>query len=512
MARARHLQRQDTGERPALEQQDMQDEQAATGTGLRLFNTLTRQVEEIVPLERGHIRMYSCGPTVYRFIHIGNLRTFTMADWIRRTLTYLGLHVTHIKNITDVGHMRQEVLDRGEDKMLSQARKEGKSPWEIAAFYTEAFHNDERELNILPAHVFPRATDHIAEMIAMTERLLERGYAYEVGGNVFFSVKAFPGYGRLSGNLLENLGQGQHIVNENDPYKRAPEDFPLWKVAEEGRLMAWDSPWGRGFPGWHIECSAMSAKYLGPQFDLHTGGVDNIFPHHEDERAQSEAASGKQFVRYWVHGQHLLADGLKMAKSTGNAYTLADVRARGFEPLALRYFFTTALYRSRINFTFRALRAAQTTLERLRDVAYRLHVAAQGQERDIPATELRAQSAHTAFMAAVTNDLNMPRAMAVVWSMLRDERLTPELRLALLYAFDEILGFDLRQDVANRAARRAANRYPLDAAADGSARYATVDLVPLLPARGESVQAETLVGSKSAGRGSPPRSEEGLGE
>src|SRR5579872_1077733 len=324
-------------------------EREGDATPLRLFNTLSRTVERIVPLEAGRIRMYTCGPTVYRFIHVGNLRSFTMADWIRRALCEQDIEVTQVKNITDVGHMRQEVLDLGEDKMIAQARREGKTPWDIAAFYTEAFHRDEEKLNILPAHIFPRATDHIPEMIAMVRRLLENGCAYESGGNVFFSVKDFPDYGRLSGNLLENLGQGQHTASEMDPDKRALEDFPLWKVAEEGRVMAWDSPWGRGFPGWHIECSAMSAKYLGPRFDLHTGGVDNIFPHHEDERAQSEAASGQRFVTYWVHGQHLLADGLKMAKSTGNAYTLADLEARGFEPLALRYLYAQVKYRTRLN-------------------------------------------------------------------------------------------------------------------------------------------------------------------
>ena len=442
------------------QEQPRQQERLPTSPMLRLFNTLTRQVEEIVPIEPDHVRMYSCGPTVYRFIHIGNLRTFTMADWIRRALVAQGLRVTHIKNITDVGHMRQELLDRGEDKMIAQARQEGKSPYEIAAFYTEAFHNDETRLNILPAHVFPRATDHIPEMIAMTERLLERGYAYEADGNVFFSVKAFSGYGQLSGNLLENLGQGEHIANENDPHKRAPEDFPLWKVAEPGRLMAWDSPWGRGFPGWHIECSAMSAKYLGPQFDLHTGGVDNIFPHHEDERAQSEGASGERFVRYWVHGQHLLADGLKMAKSTGNAYTLADVESRGFEPLALRYFFTTARYRSRINFTFRALRASQTALQRLRAHAFHLYERAReegdakpGDSEGRRAAEALAHPYYRTFLAAVDNDLNMPVAMAVVWQMLRDETLTAALRLAILYASDDMLGFNFAVDVAAYAAQ-----------------------------------------------------------
>ena len=444
-----------------------------SGDGLRLFNTLTRRVEEIVPLEPGHIRMYSCGPTVYRYIHVGNLRTFTMADWIRRTLLAEGVRVTHVKNITDVGHMRQEALDRGEDKMLSQARQEGKSPWDIARFYTEAFLRDEAALHILPADVFPRATDHIAEMLAMTQTLLERGYAYEVKGNVFFSVGSFPGYGRLSGNLLENLGQGQHTANEMESLKRAPEDFPLWKAAEEGRLMAWDSPWGRGFPGWHIECSAMSAKYLGPRFDIHTGGVDNIFPHHEDERAQSEAASGEPFVTYWVHAQHLLADGLKMAKSTGNAYTLADVVARGYEPLALRYFFTLAKYRSRINFTFRALRSAQTALSRLRQRAYALDGAANGAAPG--AAQIEASPYRAAFFDALNDDLNLPRAMAVVWRMLRDDALTPDLRLALLYHVDAVLGFELAADVV---AHRESREQMEVAGPDGLARNMDVARLP----------------------------------
>jgi cysteinyl-tRNA synthetase len=433
---------------------------------LRLFNTLTRRVDEIVPLAPGRVRMYSCGPTVYRFIHIGNLRTFTMADWIRRALSYQGLEVTHIKNITDVGHMRQERLDRGEDKLVAQARQEGRSPWDIARFYTEAFLADEAKLRILPAHVFPRATDHIPEMIAMVQRLIERGYAYEAGGNVFFSVSTFRGYGALSGNVLENLGQGMHTAGETETeaLKRAPEDFPLWKAAEPGRIMAWESPWGLGFPGWHIECSAMSAKYLGQTFELHTGGVDNIFPHHEDERAQSEAASGQPFVRYWVHGQHLLADGLKMAKSTGNSYTLADVETRGFEPLALRYFFTTAKYRSRINFTFRALDAAQTALRRLRAWACRLDEQAGGAAA--PLAEVRGHPAHAAFVGAVNDDLNLPRAMAVVWGTVRDTGLPAGLRLGLLLAFDEILGFGLAETVAAERAQRVARQ----AAHDGAPR------------------------------------------
>jgi cysteinyl-tRNA synthetase len=337
---------------------------------MRIYNTLNRRVEEIIPLEANRIRMYSCGPTVYRYIHIGNLRTFTMADWLRRVFEYKGVQIQHIKNITDVGHMRQELLDRGEDKIISQARKEGKTSAQIAQFYTDAFHADEQALSILPAHVFPRATDHVAEMIEIIAGLLAKGVAYRGGENIYFDIKRFPTYGKLSGNQLENMLDG--VREGRNEEKRNPEDFPLWKAAEPGREMAWESPWGRGFPGWHIECSAMSMKYLGPQFDVHTGGVDNIFPHHEDEIAQSEGFTGQPYVNYWVHAQHLLADGQKMAKSTGNAYTRADIEARGFDAMALRYFYTTALYRSRLNFTFRALQAAQTSLECLRDRAYAL--------------------------------------------------------------------------------------------------------------------------------------------
>ena len=337
---------------------------------LKLYNTLTRRVEPFAPIEPGIVKLYSCGPTVYRYIHIGNLRTFLMADWLRRTLTYQGLAVRHVKNITDVGHMRVEMLDRGEDKLIAQARKEGKTSAEIAAFYTAAFLEDERQLNILPAHVFPKATEHIPEMIAIVAELERKGLAYAAGGNVFFDVRRFPDYGKLSGNQLAGMIQG--VRDMADANRRNPEDFPLWKLAEPGREMAWDSPWGRGFPGWHIECSAMAIKHLGRHFDIHTGGVDNLFPHHEDEIAQSEGYTGQKFVNYWLHAQHLLADGQKMAKSTGNAYTRADVVARGFEPLALRYLFATVHYRSRLNFTFSALRAAQVALDRLRGQALRL--------------------------------------------------------------------------------------------------------------------------------------------
>ncbi len=438
---------------------------------MKIYNTLTRKVEEIVPIEPGKIKMYSCGPTVYRYIHIGNLRTFTMADWIRRTFEYRGFEVLHVKNITDVGHMRQEMVDRGEDKVLAQARKEGKTSAQIAQFYTDAFHEDERKLNIEPATVFPRATQHISEMIAIIQGLQEKGIAYEVNGNVYYDIQRFPDYGKLSGNQLENMlaGVREGVVSD----RHNPEDFPLWKAAEPGREMAWDSPWGRGFPGWHIECSAMSMKYLGSHFDIHTGGVDNIFPHHEDEIAQSEGYTGEPFANYWVHAQHLLADGQKMAKSTGNAYTCSEIEARGFDPMSLRYFYTTALYRSRLNFTFRALQAAQTSLERLRAYAYQLYLQTdqsalaminqalceadtsavgvinrplRGADKDhtFQQEALEIGSWQEAFLAEIENDLNIPRAMAAVWEMLRDDELNPTMKVALLLDFDRILGFDLK--------------------------------------------------------------------
>ena len=332
---------------------------------MRLYNTLSRKTEELQPLEPGVVRMYSCGPTVYRFAHLGNMRTYLMADWIRRALEIQGLRVIQVKNITDVGHMRQEVLEQGEDKMIASALAEGKTPQEIAEFYTQAFYRDEEKLGISPATHSPKATDHIQEMVQIVQRLQEKGYAYEVQGNVYFDVTKFSDYGKLSGNVQESLLEGVRV--EVDPLKRDQRDFTLWKAAEEGRVLQWPSPWGAGFPGWHIECSAMSTKYLGEQLDIHTGGVDNIFPHHEGEVAQSEGAFGKRFVQIWVHGQHLLADGVKMAKSAANDYTLENIEDMGFDPVAFRYLCLTAQYRTRLNFTFSALRAAQNGLQRLRN-------------------------------------------------------------------------------------------------------------------------------------------------
>ena len=399
----------------------------------RLHNTLTRSNEPFTPLKPNAVGIYSCGPTVYRDVHIGNLRTYLLADWLRRVLEAQGLQVRHIKNITDVGHMRQELLERGDDKVIAAALKAGKTPQEIAEQYTESFLKDEAALNIMPAHVFPRATDHVPQMIEMTQRLMERDLAYEVGGNVYFSVERFAEYGKLSGNTGDSLLEAVRI--DPDPNKRDPRDFALWKAAEPDRTMQWPSPWGAGFPGWHIECSAMSTFHLGEQFDLHTGGVDNIFPHHEDEIAQSEGALGHQVVHHWVHGQHLLVDGLKMAKSTGNVYTLPELQSRGFDPLAFRYLCATVHYRRRLNFTFDSLRGAAFALNRLRQETFLAAQSADGNGADRERWE-------AAFQQAIEDDLHLPRALAVVWELVRSEA-PSAVKVRLLRKFDQILGFDL---------------------------------------------------------------------
>src|SRR5579859_1060373 len=290
---------------------------------MRLYNTLTRTKEELVPNSPDQVRMYSCGPTVYRYVHIGNLRTFLMADLLRRVLEYSGLEVFQVKNITDVGHLTDETFDRGQDKMLVSAKLEKKSPQEIADFYTRAFIEDEGRLNILPAGRYPKASEHVPQMLELIGNLVEKGHAYVSEGTVFYDISSFPSYGQLSGNSVEKLLAGTR--GEVDPRKRGPLDFTLWKAAGDRRLVSWPSPWGQGFPGWHIECSAMSLTHLGARFDIHTGGADNVFPHHEAEIAQSEGALGHRVVRCWVHGQHLMLSGIRMAKSAGNFYRITEL-------------------------------------------------------------------------------------------------------------------------------------------------------------------------------------------
>jgi cysteinyl-tRNA synthetase len=316
--------------------------------------------------------MYSCGPTVYRYAHVGNLRTFLLADLIRRVLLYHGIEVLHVQNITDVGHLRDDTSDRGEDRMLVAAGLEGRSSAEIALAYEAAFHADAALLNLLPAHVYPRATEHIPEMVALAERLEDLGHAYATDvGNLYYSVATFPGYGMLSGNSLEQLRAGHR--GAVDPDKRDPADFALWKHAGRGRALAWDTPrWGRGFPGWHLECSAMALMHLGPRFDIHTGGEDNVFPHHEDEIAQSAPIVGGPPAALWVHGAHLLMGGRKMAKSAGNFQRITELAEAGLDPLAFRYLCLTARYSRKLDYSDASLAAAGAALASLREALRRL--------------------------------------------------------------------------------------------------------------------------------------------
>jgi cysteinyl-tRNA synthetase len=344
---------------------------------LRLRNTLSRTVEPVRSLEAAapdaaapdappRIRMYTCGPTVYRYAHVGNLRSFLLADFIRRALLYHGFDVLHVKNITDVGHMRDERLDQGGDRLVLAAEVEGKTTQQIADFYEAAFHADEAAVNILPAHRFPRATEHIPQMLSLAERLVDGGHAYATpDGTVYFDVSAFPGYGLLSGNSLDDLREGHRV--DVEPDKDDPADFALWKHAEQGRLLKWPTArWGEGFPGWHLECSAMSLAYLGERFEIHTGGIDNVFPHHEDEIAQSAAASGIVPAAHWVHGEHLLMRGRKMAKSAGNFQRVTELAAEGIDPLAFRYLALTSRYRHKLDYSDASLRSAASGLESLR--------------------------------------------------------------------------------------------------------------------------------------------------
>jgi cysteinyl-tRNA synthetase len=405
---------------------------------VRLHNSLTRRVEPLVPLVPGVVTIYTCGSTVYKFAHIGNLRTYLFGDLLHRTLEYLGYEVRYVKNITDVGHMRNDEHDSlaAADKVEEAAALEGKSPAEIADYYTDAWLEDERLLNILPADVMPKATDHIPEMIDLTRTLLEKGLAYEVDGTIYYDVSEFPAYGKLSGQRAEQTHAGHRVEVETD--KRDPADFALWKRAGEHRLMKWPSPWGDGFPGWHIECSAMSLKHLGERFDIHTGGIDLKFPHHEDEIAQSEGALGHDVVGVWMHGEFLTMDDAKMAKSAGNIIRVADLPDLGYEPLVFRHLALMAHYRSKLDFTADAMHAAASGLERLR--------RAVADAPDDPGVDLHAEpiaSFRDRFVAAITDDLGLPRALAVAHEVASANSLEPAQRRALLLDFDRVLGLSL---------------------------------------------------------------------
>src|SRR6266567_5072965 len=398
--------------------------------GVRLYNTLTRQKEELRPEPGQAIRIYSCGPTVYRYAHIGNLRTFMFPDLLRRTVGYLGFGTRQVMNITDVGHLTDDTFDRGEDKMLVSARLEGKSPEDIANFYTSAFMDDMALLNIRAADLYPRATEFIPQMTQLIERLVGAGHAYEVDGTVYYDISSFPAYGRLSRNTTDKLLAG--VRGEVDQRKRNPGDFTLWKAAGEHRLQIWPSPWGPGFPGWHIECSAMSMSLLGDRFDIHTGGADNVFPHHEAEIAQSEGVTGHQVVSCWVHGEHLMLSGTRMAKSAGNFFRITELVEQGFDPLAFRYLTLQAKYRTKLNFSPDAMRGADHAVRQLRDRVSEWSAVPDGPRGDLDER----------FRAALADDLDLPAAMALVSELTRSD-LAPGAKARLLIEWDRVLGLDL---------------------------------------------------------------------
>ena len=397
---------------------------------VRLYNTFSRSKQELQPLREGVVRVYSCGPTVYRFVHIGNLRTFMLPDLLRRSLEYLGYETEQVMNITDVGHLTDDTFDRGEDKMLVSARLEKKSPAEIATFYTGAFMDDISKVNVRAANLYPRASDHIMQMVELIRTLLTNGHAYEVDGTVYYDIASFPAYGRLSRNTTEKLMAGTR--GEPDPRKRHPGDFTLWKAAGENRLQVWPSPWGPGFPGWHIECSAMSMSTLGDSFDIHTGGADNVFPHHEAEIAQSEAVAGHRVVSLWMHGGLLMLSGARMAKSAGNFFRISELEEQGFDPLAFRYLALQAKYRSPLNFSLEGLAGADRALRLIRE-----RVGEWSSGRGDLDSEWDAR-----FREAIADDLDMPRAMALVAELLRSN-VEPAMKAALLMSWDRVLGLDL---------------------------------------------------------------------
>ena len=402
---------------------------------IQLFNTLGRTKEVFKPIKDGQMGMYVCGPTVYDRASIGNLRAYVFADVLRRMFEASGYAVTHVMNITDVGHLVSDA-DEGEDKLEKGARREGKTAWEVADAYTRLFVGDIKRLNILAPTVMPKATDHIAEQIAMIQAIEKKGLAYQIADGVYFDTTKLPGYGRLSGQKLEDK-EGGVRVEIGDKHHAA--DFALWKFSpkDEVRHMEWESPWGKGFPGWHIECSAMSEKYLGVPFDIHTGGIDHIAVHHENEIAQTEAARGVLEANYWLHNEFLLIDGGKMSKSLGNTYSLDDLAAKGISPLAFRYFVLGAHYKSPLNFTWEAAQAAQNALNKLVDVS---------RAWDKP-TEVD-QALLNEFMSHAQNDLDTTTGLALVWKLVGDEKLESGVKAATLLAMDEVLGLALEDVVA----------------------------------------------------------------
>lgn len=406
---------------------------------LTLFNTLTRQKEEFKPIDAKNVKLYCCGPTVYNYAHIGNLRTYVFEDLLRRAIARAGCGLTHVMNITDVGHLQSDA-DEGEDKMALASKREQKSPWDIAKFYEEAFFDDCRKLGILRPHIVCRATDHIAEMLSMVETLEKKGLAYRAGGNqpnVYFDTAKFPAYADFARLPEAQLAQGRVDADAN---KRNPTDFVLWFTLAGSKypnqIMKWQSPWGEGFPGWHIECSAMASKYLGEHIDIHCGGIDHIPVHHTNEIAQSEGCFGHKWVNYWLHGEFLLMDEGKMSKSKGDFMTLKRVTDEGYSPLHYRYLCLTAHYRGSLNFSFDSLDSARNAYDTL------CHKADEwrGQFPSAAQPGAPAKTVIQKIDAAMQDDLNSPVALSVLWEAMRDEQLSVPDKLAVLDAADSALG------------------------------------------------------------------------
>ena len=401
-----------------------------------LYNTLTRKKETFKPIENKKAKIYSCGPTVYYFAHIGNLRAYLFMDTLRRVLKYNGYELTHAMNITDVGHLVSDA-DEGEDKMLKAARRENKDPYEIANFYTEKFLADIDSLNISRPEIICKATEHIKEMEHYVQEIIENGYTYETKNTIYFDTAKLDKYGILSNIKIEEQKAGARV--DFDQEKKNTTDFALWIKAPENHLMKWDTFWGTCYPGWHLECSAMSRKYLGENFDIHTGGIDHIPIHHENEIAQSKGATGKIPSNYWMHCEFLLVNGGKMSKSLNNLYTLKDLEEKGYSPLDYRMFNFSSHYRNKINFTFEAMDAAKSALKRLKE-GYKNHVQGNEiiEENIVPDYENR-------FLQAINDDLNMPVAMSIVWEVIKNPNKSKQLA-ELLKKFDIVLGLKIDEE------------------------------------------------------------------
>lgn len=395
---------------------------------LKLYNTLTRKKETFKPIKKGEVGMYSCGPTVYWYQHIGNLRTYIFSDILKRVLVYDGFKVNHVMNVTDVGHLTSDA-DEGEDKMEKAAAKEGKKAADIANYYLKIFRDDFKKLNINEPNTWCKATEHIKEQIELIKKLEEKGYTYNTSDGVYFDTSKFKNYGKLAKLNIAGLEVGKRVEMRE---KKNPTDFALWKFSEEPgkRQQEWKSPWGIGFPGWHIECSAMSIRYLGEHFDIHTGGIDHIPIHHTNEIAQSEAATGKKFVNYWIHGNFLNFKGEKVSKSKGGLYTVSELEELGYSALAYRYLCLTAHYRSSLDFSLDNLKNAQNAYERMKNVISELE-----DDNKINKKYLGE------FQKAIDDDLNMPAAIAVLWNLVRDEK--AEGKYQTIAKMDEVFGLKL---------------------------------------------------------------------